>query len=94
MKIVDIQMATCEEFNLKMSELLSRSRKRELAWPRHIAMGLAREMTKSTLNQIKKVFKRSDHTTVMHGVKRYKVLLEDSEWAHRIYNVEKRLKNV
>lgn len=91
MKISDIQLAVCEEFGISLKDMLSKSRKRELAWPRHVAMGLGREMTDFSLNRIKKAFRRMDHTTVINGVKNYKKLLEDSEWAARIYKIEKRL---
>lgn len=94
MKIQDIQLAVCEEFGIKLAELLSKSRKREWAWPRHVAMGLSRELTDSSLTQIAKTFRKKDHTTVIHGINNYKRLLEDEEWAVQIYNVERELRNV
>lgn len=94
MKITEIQLAVCEEFGISISNLLARNRKRAWSWPRHVAMGLSREMTEESLPRLAKAFRKKDHTTIMHGIKNYQKLLEDEDWAARIYAVEKRLKNV
>lgn len=92
MTLSDIQLAVCAEFKMTLSQMVSRSRKRIWAWPRHVAMGLCRDMTDKTLYQIARAFKRSDHTTILHGVENYRRLLEEEEWALRIYKIEKELR--
>lgn len=92
MTLSDIQLAVCAEFKMTLTQMLSKNRKRDWAWPRHVAMGLCREMTGKTLYQIARAFKRSDHTTILNGVKNYHKLLEEEEWAARIYKIEKELR--
>lgn len=58
----------CKQFNVSMSELQSRSRKRILTFPRQVAMFLCRKHTQESLAQIGKEFKR-DHSTVLHAIK-------------------------
>ncbi len=65
-----IQHAVCQRFGLSRDELLSASRSARLAWPRHVAMYLAREHTDATLPAIGASFGGRNHTTVMHAVKR------------------------
>ncbi len=66
----DIQQHTCEAFGLSMDELLSTSRAAPVAWPRQVAMYLARELTDQTLPAIGRAFGGRNHTTVMHACRR------------------------
>ena len=66
----DIQQHTCEAFGLSLEELLSTSRAAPVAWPRQIAMYLARELTDQTLPAIGRAFGGRNHTTVMHACRR------------------------
>lgn len=54
-------------FNIKVSEIESAKRSRNLAFPRQIAMYLCREMTHLSLPKIGEEFGDRDHTTVMHA---------------------------
>ncbi len=66
----DIQTAACRHFGLSHEELLSSSRVARVAWPRQVAMYLARELTDESLPAIGRHFGRRDHTTVIHAVRR------------------------
>ena len=68
--VTDIQHRTCEAFGLSMDELLSTSRAAPVAWPRQVAMYLARELTDQTLPAIGRAFGGRNHTTVMHACRR------------------------
>jgi chromosomal replication initiator protein len=68
--IDDIQQLTCEAFGLSREELLSTSRAAAVAWPRQVAMYLAREHTTESLPSIGRSFGGRNHTTVMHACKR------------------------
>jgi chromosomal replication initiator protein len=68
--VAEIQAATCELFGLSSDELLSSSRVARVAWPRQIAMYLAREITGQSLLSIGREFGGRDHTTVLHACKR------------------------
>ena len=65
-----IQRATCEAFDLSMTDMTSKRRARAVARPRQVAMYLAKKLTKRSLPDIGRRFGGRDHTTVMHAVKR------------------------
>jgi chromosomal replication initiator protein len=68
--IAGIQDIICEAFAITRDDLLSESRAARVAWPRQVAMYLAREHTDETLPSIGALFGGRNHTTVMHAVKR------------------------
>jgi chromosomal replication initiator protein len=68
--IAEIQAATCEQFSLSPQELLSPARTARVAWPRQMAMYLARELTEESLPAIGRQFGGRDHTTVLHAQRR------------------------
>jgi chromosomal replication initiator protein len=73
----EIQRATCELFELSSDELLSSARTARIAWPRQLAMYLARELTGESLPAIGRHFGGRDHTTVMHACRRTSARLAD-----------------
>jgi chromosomal replication initiator protein len=73
--ISDIQAAACECFGVSSEELLSSSRTARVAWPRQLAMYLARELTGESLPAIGRSFGGRDHTTVLHAWRRTSVRL-------------------
>jgi chromosomal replication initiator protein len=66
----DIQQRTCEAFGVSLDQMLSTSRAAPVAWPRQVAMYLARELTDQTLPAIGRAFGGRNHTTVMHACRR------------------------
>jgi chromosomal replication initiator protein len=66
--VAHIQAAVCDHFGLRMSDMASARRGRDIAHPRQLAMYLAKTMTAKTLPTIGRLFDR-DHTTVMHGIR-------------------------
>jgi chromosomal replication initiator protein len=65
-----IQDFVAEAFGLTREELLSPVRTARVAWPRQVAMYLAREHTHETLPAIGARFGGRDHSTVVHACKR------------------------
>lgn len=59
--------AVAERFALPVDALLGKSRERQTAWARQVAMYLIREETGASLFQIGDKLGGRDHTTVMHG---------------------------
>ena len=57
----------CEHFNLRMEDLKSSKRSRDIAYPRQIAMYLSRKLTDDSLKTIGTEFGGRDHTTVIHA---------------------------
>lgn len=62
-----IKQAVCKKFNVKLADMESSNRKREVTHPRQIAMYLTREMTDMSLPKIGQSFGGRDHTTVLHA---------------------------
>jgi chromosomal replication initiator protein len=72
--IDDIQRKVAEHYHLKMADMVSARRAREVARPRQVAMYLAKKLTPRSLPEIGRRFGGRDHTTVMHAVKRIEEL--------------------
>jgi chromosomal replication initiator protein len=81
--IAEIQAAVGTHFGLTPSELLSTTRSARIAWPRQIAMHLARELTGESLPAIGRHFGGRDHTTVLHACRRVSARLANDEDARR-----------
>jgi chromosomal replication initiator protein len=65
-----IQAAVASYYDLPVSELLSSSRTPRVAWPRHVAIYLARELTDTSVQTIGQAFGGRNHATVLHACKR------------------------
>ncbi|MBI4829730.1 MAG: chromosomal replication initiator protein DnaA [Nitrospinae bacterium] len=78
-----IQKAVSDYYSLKISDLKSKSRSKNVALPRHVAIYLCREFTSLSLPEIGKAFGGRDHTTVMHAVGKIK---GDIEVNTQLYN--------
>jgi chromosomal replication initiator protein len=68
--VAEIQQQTAQAFGISVDALLSSSRAAAVAWPRQIAMYLARDLTSQSLPAIGHAFGGRNHTTVMHACKR------------------------
>ena len=79
--IGEIQAAACAQFGLSTNELLSPGRSVRIAWPRQLAMYLARELTGESLPSIGRQFGGRDHTTVLHACRRASARLATDETA-------------
>ena len=62
-----IKQTVCRKYNIKLSDMDSSKRKREITYPRQIAMYLTRELTDMSLPKIGNAFGGRDHTTVLHA---------------------------
>ena len=56
-----------QRYGLPSGAVLSHSKQRRFAWPRQLAMYLARVQLGWSYPRIAKAFERKDHTTVMHA---------------------------
>ena len=68
--IDEIQKAVADHYNLRLSEMLSERRARNIARPRQVAMYLAKQLTQRSLPEIGRKFNGRDHTTVIHAVRK------------------------
>ena len=67
--IDQIQKRVAEYFDVRLADMSSKRRQVSIAYPRQVAMYLAREMTPSTLKEIGEAFGGKDHGTVIHAHK-------------------------
>jgi chromosomal replication initiator protein len=67
--IEQIQRRVAEHFDVRIADMTSKRRPASIAFPRQVAMFLARELTKSSLNEIGDAFGGRDHGTVLHACK-------------------------
>lgn len=74
--IDEIQRKTAEYYSMRLSDLLSPRRSRNVARPRQIAMYLSKQLTSRSLPEIGRKFGGRDHTTVIHAVRRIEELRE------------------
>jgi chromosomal replication initiator protein len=63
----DIKKAVSTHFNLKVSEIISKRRTKNLSFPRHIAMYLCRKHTTASYPEIGEHFGGRDHSSVIHA---------------------------
>jgi chromosomal replication initiator protein len=74
--IEEIQRKVAEHYNIRMTDMSSARRARNVARPRQVAMYLAKQLTSRSLPEIGRRFGNRDHTTVMHAVSRVAELMQ------------------
>jgi chromosomal replication initiator protein len=88
----EIQRLTCQAFGVSREELLSPSRAARVAWPRQVAMYLAREHTDASLPVIGAEFGGRGHTTVLHACRRTaERIAEDPQVGQTVADLSTRL---
>ena len=68
MTIEEIQKKVAEYFKIRLADMTSARRARQVARPRQVAMYLAKQITQRSLPEIGRRFGNRDHTTVMHAL--------------------------
>jgi len=83
--IPGLQKSVAEHFGIRVEEMRAKRRTKGVAFPRQVAMYLARELTDASLPRIGEEFGGRDHTTVMHACERVKgALAQDPQFAVRL----------
>ena len=78
-----IQKKVVEYFDLRQSDMVSRRRPNNIAFPRQIAMYLSRILTNHSLKEIGESFGGRDHGTVIHACKTVENMMEQDESVRR-----------
>mgnify|MGYP002625344134 CR=1 FL=1 len=87
-----IQDIVSSYFNLRIEDLKSQRRTRNVAYPRQIAMYLSRKLTDMSLPKIGEEFGGRDHTTVIHAYEKISDNLNtDENLQHTIETITKKL---
>jgi chromosomal replication initiator protein len=87
-----IQRLVAERYNCKFSDMKSKKRTKQIAFPRQIAMFLSRELTAHSLAEIGAAFGGKDHTTIIHAYEKIEDLCQtDSTLASEVMGLKKQL---
>ena len=87
-----IQKKVAEHFDIRLADMTSKRRPENIAFPRQIAMFLARQMTENSLNAIGEAFGGRDHGTVLHACRLVKGRMEvDAQVRQVVSYLEKQL---
>jgi chromosomal replication initiator protein len=82
-----IQKTVAEYFKIKMADMHSKRRSRNVARPRQVAMALAKDLTQMSLPEIGEAFGNRDHTTVLHACRTIASLRQQDTSLNRDYLV-------
>jgi chromosomal replication initiator protein len=74
-----IVRAVAERFSMQPAQLKMKSNTRQIAYPRQVAMYLAKELTHASLPEIGRYFGGKHHTTVLHSVQKIEALRQKDE---------------
>jgi chromosomal replication initiator protein len=72
--VENIQRTVADYYKIKVAEMYSKKRSRNVARPRQVAMALAKELTQLSLPDIGEAFGGRDHTTVLHACRKIALL--------------------
>jgi chromosomal replication initiator protein len=72
--IDEIQKKVAAHYSVKLADMSSSRRSRQISLPRQVAMFLAKKLTRHSLPEIGKNFGDRDHTTVLHAIKKIEEL--------------------
>ncbi len=73
-RIDTIMKAVAERFGLQAPQLKQKSNTKAIAYPRQIAMYLAKDLTSASLPEIGRLFGGKHHTTVLHSIQKIETL--------------------
>ena len=74
--INNIQKTVAEYFSIRVADMHAKTRTRQIARPRQIAMALSKELTEHSLPEIGDGFGGRDHTTVLHACRKVAELID------------------
>jgi len=87
-----IQKKVAEHYDIRLADMTSKRRPENIAFPRQVAMFLARQMTENSLSAIGEAFGGRDHGTVLHACRLVKDRMEvDSNVRQVVSFLEKQL---
>jgi chromosomal replication initiator protein len=90
--IDQIQRRVAEHYDVRLADMTSKRRPQNIAFPRQIAMYLARELTKTSLSEIGNAFGGRDHGTVLHAHRLVKEkMLKDDKTRHAVSLLDSQL---
>ena len=92
---VSIQQAVASDWNVTVDGLRSKSRTKQLAVPRQVAMYLIRDLLGTQLVEIGNSFGGRDHSTVIHSLEKVELMMkEDEQFTQRVVNLKTTLEKL
>ena len=82
----NIQKTVSDYYKIRVADILSKRRTRNLARPRQMAMAIAKELTNHSLPEIGDAFGGRDHTTVLHAIRTIDKLRKEDHHLDDDYN--------
>ncbi len=80
-----IQKFVADQYNLRITDLKARNNSSAVAFPRQVAMYIAKSLTRASLPEIGRSFGGKHHSTVIHSVKKIEALRrEDPDFDRQI----------
>lgn len=88
----NIAKATSHYFKIPVADLKSKSRNKDIAIARHIAMYLSQKIGGATLQEVGKFYGNRDHTSVIHAIRKIQQMLkEDQALSRDVFFIESNL---
>ena len=81
--IDQIQQKVAEHFDVRLADMTGKRRPANIAFPRQVAMYLARRHTKASFHEIGDAFGGRDHGTVLHACKTVSVRMKKEDQVHQ-----------
>ncbi len=89
-----IQRRVAEGFDIRITDMTSKRRPNNIAFPRMVAMYLSRKLTHKSLQEIGEAFGGRDHGTVLHACKKIEAkLTADPGLRHHVQQLTQRLES-
>jgi chromosomal replication initiator protein len=77
--IESVIKVVAERFGLQPAQLKQKTNERKIAYPRQIAMYIAKELTQASLPEMGRAFGGKHHTTVLHSVNKIEALRQKDQ---------------
>ena len=87
LSVEDVVVSVAAAFGLKAGDLTGHSRLKQTAWPRRVAMYLARELTGLTTPELGAAFGGRDHSTIIHALKKINEELKNPSQLKMVENL-------
>jgi chromosomal replication initiator protein len=77
--VEDIQKHVANYYNIRLQDMRSKKRTRNVAFPRQVAMYCCKQLTSLSLPEIGEIFGGRDHTTVLYAVRKISEMMQENE---------------
>jgi chromosomal replication initiator protein len=90
----DVIDSVCSYFNIVKEDILSESKAKELNLPRQICIGLLKELTSCSYQEISIIFGKKSHTTIMYTISNFDKLKLNPTHFQTISTISSKIKDI